>query len=231
MKLFAAAFPVTLSRGDGYGVTLQSLRARVAWQQSGELVAKAVIITLFSAMAIRMAGDFRATGHVTGLLLLVSESLVVALTVVRRKAGVVDRSWHARILTGFSTFGPSLVRPVSVAALLPEIVTVPVAVVGIIIVLCGKLSLGRSFGLAPANRGIVSTGLYKFLRHPIYLGYLITHVGFVLANPAPWNLAVLALADVALLFRAVREEGTLTKDEAYRSYTDRVRWRIVPGIF
>jgi protein-S-isoprenylcysteine O-methyltransferase Ste14 len=56
-------------------------------------------------------------------------------------------------------------------------------------------------------------------------------VGFVLANPAPWNLAVLALADVALLFRAVREEGTLTKDEAYRSYTDRVRWRIVPGIF
>ena len=38
----------------------------------------------------------------------------------------------------------------------------------------GKLSLGRSFGLMPANRGVVSTGMYRLVRHPIYLGYLVT---------------------------------------------------------
>ena len=38
----------------------------------------------------------RRTGHVTGLLLLVSELLVVVLTAVRRPAAIVDRAWHAR---------------------------------------------------------------------------------------------------------------------------------------
>jgi protein-S-isoprenylcysteine O-methyltransferase Ste14 len=99
------------------------------------------------------------------------------------------------------------------------------------IVVLGKLSLGRSFGLTPANRGIVSTGLYRFVRHPIYLGYLITHVGFVIAYPADWNLAVLAAADVALLLRAICEERTLALDDAYRAYMGRVRWRIIPGVF
>jgi len=99
------------------------------------------------------------------------------------------------------------------------------------IVVMGKLSLGRSFGLVPANRGIVSTGVYRFVRHPIYLGYLITHVGFVVANPAGWNLLVLAGADVALLLRAVCEERTLALDDAYQDYMQRVRWRIVPGLF
>jgi protein-S-isoprenylcysteine O-methyltransferase Ste14 len=95
----------------------------------------------------------------------------------------------------------------------------------------GKLSLGRSFGLIPANRGIVSTGLYRIVRHPIYLGYLLTHVGFVAANPADWNLFILAAADIALMMRAVREERTLAQDPAYRDYMQRVRWRIVPGVF
>ena len=69
------------------------------------------------------------------------------------------------------------------------------------------------------------------MRHPIYLGYLITHTGFLLANPAGWNLFALAAADVALMLRAVREERTLMQDEAYRRYAERVRWRVVPGVF
>jgi protein-S-isoprenylcysteine O-methyltransferase Ste14 len=181
-------------------------------------------------MAMRIAADYRATGHITGLMLLVSETLVVVLTLVRRHAGTVDRSWKARILTGFSTFGPFLLRPSSMG-FLPEMVTVPVAVAGIIIVVCGKLSLGRSFGLAPANRGVVSSGMYRFARHPIYLGYLVTHAGFLMANPIGWNLTVLAAADLALMFRAVCEEKTLAGDDAYRAYMQRVRWRILPRVF
>jgi protein-S-isoprenylcysteine O-methyltransferase Ste14 len=91
--------------------------------------------------------------------------------------------------------------------------------------------LGRSFGLVPANRGIVSSGLYRVVRHPIYLGYLVTHCGFVIANPLNWNLAVLIVADAALMFRAVLEERTLSKDSEYRAYMQRTRWRIVPGLF
>ena len=196
----------------------------------GELASKIAIVTLFSSMAIRLAQDAAQTGHITGLLLLASEGLVVALTVVRRSAGIVDRTWTARLLTLFATFGPPLVRPYSVA-FAPESVTITISAIGLGIVVLGKLSLGRSFGLVPANRGIVCTGLYRFVRHPIYLGYLLTHIGFVAANPADWNLCILAAADVALLMRAVREERTLAQDPEYRDYMQRVRWRVVPGIF
>ena len=78
--------------------------------------------------------------------------------------------------------------------------------------MAGKLSLGRSFGLLPANRGIVSTGMYRLVRHPIYLGYLVTHVAFLFAHPTVWNLALLVLADCALCVRAVLEERSLLRD-------------------
>ena len=79
-------------------------------------------------------------------------------------------------------FGPPLVKPAALSAMAPETFTALVSAVGLMIVVAGKVTLGRSFGLTPANRGIVSTGVYRIVRHPIYLGYLITHIGFVIAN-------------------------------------------------
>jgi protein-S-isoprenylcysteine O-methyltransferase Ste14 len=193
--------------------------------------ARILIIALFSFMAVRIGADFLATGRLTGLLLLGSEALVVVLTVFRRAPAVVDRSVRARALTALSLLGPPLVKPSVVAPLAPEVLTVGLSAIGLLIVIGGKISLGRSFGLIPANRGIVSTGLYRLVRHPIYLGYLITHLAFVAANPTAWNIALLLTADIALLARAVCEEHTLARDEAYRSYQTRVRWRVVPGFF
>jgi len=198
---------------------------------TGENVSKLVIVTLFSAMAVRIARDTALTGHATGLLLLVSEALVVVFTMIRRPAGVVDGTLNARILTMFSTFAPQLVRPASMHALLPDSFTVMLSGAGLILVVLAKLSLGRSFGLIPANRGVVSTGLYRLVRHPIYMGYVLTHVGFAIANPIAWNFFILSAADATLLLRAVLEEQTLSTDTAYRDYLQRVRWRLVPGLF
>jgi len=196
----------------------------------GDLAGRIAIVTLFSSMAMRLATDAARTGHATGMLMVASEALVVALTLVRRNAARVDRTWAARVLTAVSAFGPPLVRPADVAGA-PEQFTLMLTAIGLTIVVVGKISLGRSFGLTPANRGVVSSGPYRFLRHPIYLGYLITHVGFVIANPAVWNIVLLAAADVALILRACREERTLAQDPAYRDYMHRVRWRLVPRVF
>ncbi len=122
-------------------------------------------------------------------------------------------------------------RPAAAAALAPEFVTVLLSCVGLVFVIAGKVTLGRSFALLPANRGIVSTGLYRFVRHPIYMGYLVTHIAFLIASPSAWNIAALVIADAALLARAVCEEQTLAKDPAYRDYQSRVRWRVLPGVF
>ncbi len=196
-----------------------------------DLLARFVVIALFTLLAIRVGSDFVATGRLTGMLLLASETLVVVLTVLRRRTRLVDRSYRARTLTALSLMGPFLVRPGSIAALAPEVLTVLCSGVGLLIVIGGKVSLGRSFGLMPANRGVVSTGLYRLVRHPIYMGYLITHVGFLAANPTVWNIALLGCSDVMLLWRAVCEEETLGKDPAYQSYQQVVRWRVLPGVF
>ena len=204
-----------------------SAQARYA----ADLAARALIIVLFSLMAVRFASDFVATGRLTGLFLLASEVLVVMLTLVRRSAVTVDRSIRARVLTTVSMMGPPLLAPAAVMPLAPEAVTVGLSCAGLCVVIAGKITLGRSFALLPANRGVVSNGLYRIVRHPIYMGYLVTHVAFLVASPSLWNIVALLAADAALLARAVCEERTLAQDPEYREYQTRVRWRVAPGLF
>ena len=130
-----------------------------------------------------------------------------------------------------SLLGPSLVRVSGGSGLLPDPVTMIASAVGLIVVIAGKLTLGRSFGIAPANRGVVVAGPYVFVRHPIYAGYLVTHVAFALAYPSPWNIAVLLVSDAALIFRALCEERVLATDHTYQRYCRRVAWHLVPGVF
>lgn len=196
-----------------------------------DLASRMVVATLFTWMAVRLGLDYLETGRHTGLLLVASEALVVVLTVFRRAPAVVDRTLRARVLTTLSMLGPPLVRPAMVSPLAPEAVTVAISMCGLVVVILGKISLGRSFGLMPANRGIVSTGLYRLVRHPIYMGYLVTHVAFVAANPTPWNALLLLTSDIALMARAVCEERTLARDPQYRGYQQLVRWRVLPGVF
>lgn len=205
--------------------------ARRRSDRLADFAGRAVIVTLFTLFLAAMLGDFSRTGRGTGLLLLASEALVVVLTIVRRSAVWIDRSWRARVLTGLSLAGPPLVRPATDAGLVADAVTMAFSAAGLCIVLGGKLSLGRSFGLMPANRGIVSRGLYRFVRHPIYAGYLITHLGFIAAHATPWNIALLVAADAALMVRAIQEERTLALDPFYVAYQQRVRWRVMPGVF
>ncbi|HXW05810.1 MAG TPA: methyltransferase [Vicinamibacterales bacterium] len=230
MKELLAAQPEEAGAALGLPMGLPEVPS-VRRRDLAELVAKIVIVVLFTLMAVNIALDFAKTGRPTGLLLLASEALVVVLTVVRRAPADVDRSVRARVLTIISTMGPPLVRPASLVPLAPEAFTVALSICGLSVVIAGKLSLGRSFGLMPANRGIVCSGLYRLVRHPIYMGYLMTHVGFLAAHPSVNNIVLLATADIALLARAVCEERTLARDPGYRAYQQRVRWRVAPGLF
>ena len=199
-------------------------------ERRADLLARAVTCCLFVLLAVRLGREFLQTGHLTGLLLLVSELLVVLLTVVRRRAAVVDRSLGARIVTTVALVGVPFITP-SGSPLAPDVATALLSALGLLVIITGKMTLGRSFGVLPANRGIVSTGIYGLLRHPIYAGYLITHTAFLVAHPSGWNLALLVVSDVALMVRAVYEERTLALDPQYAEYMTRVRYRVCPGVF
>ena len=137
-------------------------------------------------LSINLLADFLHTGHVTGLLLLASESLVVVLTLLRRRAQLVDRSAVAAVVTTVVDRGPAAAaRRRARSRRWPICVTAMISALGLALVVVGKITLGRSFGLVPANRGVVVRGPYTFVRHPIYTGYLVTHVAFLVAHPVP----------------------------------------------
>jgi protein-S-isoprenylcysteine O-methyltransferase Ste14 len=196
-----------------------------------EFAARLIVGTLFALMSVNLLGDFLSTGRLTGLLLLVGEALVVVLTITRRRAALVDRSVLAGVMTMMSLAGPPLLRVAHLPPVVPDILTACLSASGLMLVIAGKLTLGRSFGIAPANRGVVVAGPYSFVRHPIYTGYLITHLAFLIANPTPLNAIIVGLADGALIIRALIEERVLVRDVAYQAYCRRVGWHLVPGVF
>jgi protein-S-isoprenylcysteine O-methyltransferase Ste14 len=196
-----------------------------------DLFARLAVGTLFALLSINLMSDFMQTHRITGLLLLVSEALVAVLTVVRRPAGIVDRSIGAVVVTMISLIGPALLRTSTGPGVFPDPLTALISSAGLVVVIAGKIALGRSFGIAPANRGVVIAGPYTLVRHPIYAGYLLSHVAFACAYPTVWNLAILAATDVALVLRALCEERVLGTDRTYQLYCRRVAWHLVPGVF
>ena len=200
-------------------------------ERKRDLGARAAVGALFALLSVSLLTDFIRTGRVTGLLLLVSESLVVFLMVVRRRAGRVDRSVPAAVVTALSLAGPPLLRPANLTPLAPDLVTASLSAAGLLVVIVGKIALGRSFGIVPANRGVVASGPYAVVRHPIYAGYLLTHIAFVMAHPRLMNAAIVIAADAALIVRALMEERVMAEDATYRVYCRRVEWHLVPGVF
>ena len=198
--------------------------------QACENFSRVLIGTLFLALAWRLLGDFLETSRATDLLLLVGEALVVVLTCLRRPASVVDRRAVVRLVTAVSMTLPLLSEPTRLTPIIPEAAAAMLLGLGLLVVVGGKMSLGYSFGLLPANRGVMERGLYRIVRHPIYLGYLLTHIPFLAAHPSAWNAAVLLVGDAALIVRALYEEETLGRDPQYVRYCQTVKWRLVPGI-
>jgi protein-S-isoprenylcysteine O-methyltransferase Ste14 len=92
-------------------------------------------------------------------------------------------------------------------------------------------SLGRSFGLLAANRGVRTEGAYRIVRHPAYASYFVVQFGFVLENFSPWNVAIFAVVVLAQLMRIAQEEQFLSQDAEYQRYQEQVRYRLVPGIY
>jgi hypothetical protein len=195
-----------------------------------DLCARILVGTLYFSLAFRLTADFLETARLTGLLLLVSELLVGILNTLRRPATLVDRRWSSRAVTAMSIMGPLCVRPVMPNSVSDDI-TAGIVVIGLATIIAGQVCLGRSFGVVPANRGVITGGVYRRIRHPIYTGYLIVHVAFVIANPTVWNVLVLTAADLALLCRMRYEERMLRVDPVYVDYCLKTRWRLVPGLY
>jgi len=163
--------------------------------------------------------------------LLLIEALTMGLLVFAREARLRDLSPLAAASTLLATFYFVFLNLAPGRHVVPELVAVTIQALGMAWQVWAKLTLGRSFGLLPADRGVVTSGPYALVRHPIYLGYLVSHVGFLLANLSVRNAMVLTSLYSLQVLRVVLEERMLSRASLdYRSYMRVVRWRFIPGL-
>jgi protein-S-isoprenylcysteine O-methyltransferase Ste14 len=189
----------------------------------------AVLLSIFSYAALRhWLAD---PGRVTLLLLVVAECFTLGLSLFSRVP--VRRDWtpFAYICSMGASYYFLAVRLGPGVQIAPELVGAAFQVAGICWQIFAKASLRRSFGILPANRGVVSTGAYRFVRHPIYLGYFVADIGFLLSNFGIQNLLVYGIQFALQAGRIAREERLLSHDALYRAYRNKVRYRVLPGLY
>ncbi len=169
--------------------------------------------------------------RVVGLGVGVLGFVAAALFLVRRAPRVVSTRRVEWFVAFAGTFGPSLLRPGGGGAGWGYAVGLALQVVGMGLGVCGYLTLRRSLGLVPAHRGLVTSGLYAVLRHPIYTSYVLAEAGYVVQSPSLRNLLVIVPAWTCQVLRIRAEERLLSEDPAYRAYAERTRRRLIPGIW
>jgi protein-S-isoprenylcysteine O-methyltransferase Ste14 len=79
---------------------------------------------------------------------------------------------------------------------------------------------------------VISTGVYGFVRHPLYFGCLLMMVGGPLLVGSGWGLIITAGALVLLVARIMGEEKMLVNElEGYDEYKTKVKYRLVPFVW
>ena len=86
----------------------------------------------------------------------------------------------------------------------------------------GMFSLGRSFSIFSEVRELATSGLYRWVRHPLYLGEMVAVWGYVLAWSAPWAIGCALLFTALQSWRArIEERRLLAFHPSYADYRRR----------
>ena len=120
-------------------------------------------------------------------------------------------------------------------------IPVEVIIVTDIVILCGYLFIflvfrENSFASRiieiDSSQKVITTGLYAWVRHPMYLGVLIMYLPTPLALGSYWGLIPMALLPVTLVFRILNEEKVLRQNlEGYQEYCLKTKYRLIPYIW
>ena len=185
-------------------VALQAVPLRRLADRADQVIA----VGLYAWLCVRLLPSTFPPEHLFPLMLLLSEGIVLVFLLIRRSTDKISTNPRDWIVAFGGTLTPLLVVKTE-TVFLPQL-GFCVILIGLILHLGAKLNLRRSFGIVPADRGVKTLGLYAFVRHPMYLGYMVAHVGFLLGAPSLWNASVYAITWALLVGRIFFEERFLS---------------------
>jgi protein-S-isoprenylcysteine O-methyltransferase Ste14 len=159
--------------------------------------------------------------------------LIIIITMVIRTAPVriTPNPWFWLLAFAVTYFGLFVaVFAQKGTALVPRAVSDSVSILALIVAVFARLSLGRSIGFVPAQRDIITRGAYRFVRHPIYTGLILSYIGFSIRMFSPLNVTMSLFVIGLIVLKSFIEEGFLREVPDYADYLDRVKWRWFPGL-
>lgn len=166
------------------------------------------------ALQARMRGGPAAESRLAQKLVIAGLYLSLAAMVV---VSVLDHRFH---------WSPV---PTAICLVGDVLVTVGLGVVALVII---QNSYAAATVQVQSGQRVVSTGLYRLVRHPMYTGNLIMMVGIPLALGSYLGL-VFVIPGLIVLAVRIRDEEQLLAQEltGYREYTQKVRYRLAPGMW
>jgi protein-S-isoprenylcysteine O-methyltransferase Ste14 len=195
-------------------------------------------------IAFRIDEPVVAIGAAALLLWLCSERLLQLFGFhqpkAERREPVWWYCWHALVFYGalvFSLLDAAMWHWTNVGPALGSVrwVGVSLAAAGIVIRLVSRLALGKQFSphvqTTPQHR-LITTGIYRSIRHPAYLGYFCLLVGIPLCFGSVAGFACGLAAVAAILYRIRIEEAALAAwfPDEYPRYQARTH-RLIPGLW
>ncbi len=180
--------------------------AKIARQRWVDLAGCACAIAFSILLWRRSAG--------VGILLLptlLHNLMIAASFLMRRAPRARDRSFAARL----AAYGVTALVPIYLAlpgTLAPPVSSTAWAGMAFLLWLSGSLlglwgiwNLRYSFSIEPQARQLVTSGPYRFVRHPMYAAYVLQYGGILLGRPSA-GFALLLAAWMLLLFARIRVE-------------------------
>lgn len=205
--------------------TSTALQRWFSMTQDAALVVVSAVFLYFHTHRVLVDGSY------TSLFFSIEQAILVAIFLGRRRSVATSTrpfDWLTATVGGWLALA---VRPQEGGLDVVTSIGAGLQIVGLTVTIVSFLTIGRSFGVVAANRGLKQTGPYRVIRHPVYLSHTITQIGFLIANFQLTNLGILAVVWVCQILRIRAEERLLTETANYASYSSRVRWRLIPGLY
>lgn len=158
--------------------------------------------------------------------------MMAAMSLVRFSPKAARLDLRAFLSTIFPVFLlPCLLRADPASSGLLAFSGVGLELLGVGLSQVSRIYMGRSFGILPGNRGIVSKGPFRLIRHPIYAGWFLLTLGYLCSYPSSMNFLITLATLPFMMWRIRLEENLLEADPEYRDYCRLVPSRLVPGVY